>query len=89
MNREDDEWDLLDKRLQDQNRTPIATPQKRITIYVDDIIETQLQELITYERPTVSINTNVIVGLEKTQERIEVTLIMTDEGYRNDNISKD
>ena len=89
MNREDDEWDLLDKRLQDQNRTPIATPQKRITIYVDDIIETQLQELITYERPTVSINTNVIVGLEKTQERIEVTLIMTDEGYKNDNISKD
>jgi len=89
MNREDDEWDLLDRRLQDQNRTPIATPQKRITIYVDDIIETQLQELITYERPTVSINTNVIVGLEKTQERIEVTLIMTDEGYKNDNISKD
>ena len=89
MNREDDEWDLLDKRLRDQNMTPIATPQKRITIYVDDIIETQLQELITYERPTVSINTNVIVGLEKTQERIEVTLIMTDEGYRNDNISKD
>ena len=77
MNKEDTEWELLDKRLND-NPDPVARTLRRATIKIDDEMNNLIKEVLNYHRESLTINTKIIEGLLRTDETIEITLITTD-----------
>lgn len=74
---EDKEWDLLDKRLNDKEKD-IITINKRITIKLDEDQQDTLASLLMGKRDTLTIGCQVIDGILKTNEVIDVTLMLTD-----------
>ena len=74
---EDKEWDLLDKRLNDKKKD-IITINKRITIKLDEDQQDTLASLLMGKRDTLTIGCQVIDGMLKTKEVIDVTLMLTD-----------
>ena len=76
MSTEDVEWELMDKRINSPD--PVAKPLRRATIKIDDDMENLIREVLNHERQSLTINTTIIEGLLRTDERIEITLITTD-----------
>tara|TARA_R110000822_G_scaffold275545_1_gene397683 strand:- start:473 stop:721 length:249 start_codon:yes stop_codon:yes gene_type:complete len=74
---EDKEWDLLDKRLNGKEKD-IITINKRITIKLDEDQQDTLASLLMGKRDTLTIGCQVIDGILKTNEVIDVTLMLTD-----------
>tara|TARA_R110002126_G_C10256569_1_gene482593 strand:- start:50 stop:298 length:249 start_codon:yes stop_codon:yes gene_type:complete len=74
---EDKEWDLLDKRLNGKEKD-IITINKRITIKLDEDQQDTLASLLMGKRDTLTIGCQVIDGMLKTKEVIDVTLMLTD-----------
>ena len=74
---EDKEWDLLDKRLNGKEKD-IITINKRITIKLDEDQQDTLASLLMGKRDTLTIGCQVIDGMLKTNEVIDVTLMLTD-----------
>ena len=74
---EDKEWDLLDKRLNGEEKD-IITINKRITIKLDEDQQDTLASLLMGKRDTLTIGCQVIDGILKTNEVIDVTLMLTD-----------
>lgn len=74
---EDKEWDLLDKRLNGKEKD-IITINKRITIKLDEDQQDTLASLLMGKRDTLTIGCRVIDGMLKTNEVIDVTLMLTD-----------
>ena len=74
---EDKEWDLLDKRLNDKEKD-IITINKRITIKLNEDQQDTLASLLMGKRDTLTIGCQVIDGMLKTKEVIDVTLMLTD-----------
>jgi uncharacterized Ntn-hydrolase superfamily protein len=77
MNREDVEWELLDKRIND-SPDPVVRTLRRATIKIDDEMSNLIKEVLNHNRESLTINTKVIEGLLLTDEIIEITLITTD-----------
>ena len=79
MSSEDTEWELLEKRINDAKKPdPVAPTLRRATIKIDDELNNLIKEVLNHHRESLVINTNIIEGLLKTTERIEITLITTD-----------
>ena len=74
----DKEWDLLDKQI-NESVTPVAQPKRRATVWIGDELMTMLAELVAGGRNQVTIVTPIIEGLLKTQEQIEINLVLDDE----------
>lgn len=74
---EDKEWDLLDKRLNGKEKD-IITINKRITIKLDEDQQDTLASLLMGKRDKLTIGCRVIDGMLKTNEVIDVTLMLTD-----------
>jgi len=77
MSSEDTEWELLDKRLNEDKHTPVA-PLRRANINLDESLQDMLIELFNGDRHCVTINTTLIEGMLKTDKRIEINITMTD-----------
>jgi len=79
MSSEDTEWKLLEKRLEHAKKPdPVAPTLRRATIKIDDELNNMIKEVLNHHRESLVINTNIIEGLLRTSERIEITLITTD-----------
>jgi len=78
MSSEDTEWELLEKRINDAKIDAVAPTLRRATIKIDDELNNMIKEVLNHHRESLVINTNIIEGLLKTTERIEITLITTD-----------
>lgn len=74
---EDKEWELLDKKLNGKEKD-IITINKRITIKLDEDQQDTLASLLMGKRDTLTIGCQVIDGMLKTNEVIDVTLMLTD-----------
>ncbi len=77
MSTEDTEWELLEKRLE-HAKTPVATPMKRATIKADEDVIEQILDLARGKRDKITINTHIIDGMLRTDEKIEINIILTD-----------
>jgi len=78
MSSEDTEWELLDKRLNEDKHTPVAHPLRRANINLDESLQDMLIELFNGDRHCVTINTTLIEGMLKTDKRIEINITITD-----------
>ena len=78
MSSEDTEWELLDKRINEDKHTPVAQPLRRANINLDESLQDMLIELFNGDRHCVTINTTLIEGMLKTDKRIEINITITD-----------
>ena len=74
---EDKEWELLDKRI-NESKTPVAVPQQRAVIRLDEDTEDMFIEMFNGDRDQIIINTAIIEGLLKTDKHIEILITTTD-----------
>ena len=77
MSSEDTEWELLDKRLNEDKHTPVAQPLRRANINLDESLQDMLIELFNGDGHCVTINTTLIEGMLKTDKRIEINITIT------------
>ena len=57
---------------------------KRITIWIGSELQDEIRKLLDYETHELVINRNIIQGLIKTDEKIEITMLMDDEDRMED-----
>jgi hypothetical protein len=57
---------------------------KRITIWIGSELQDEIRKLLDYETHELVINRNIIQGLVKTDEKIEITMLMDDEDRMED-----